>query len=133
MERTASVEQLCFPGGCDKPEARKVASHPDFSFYSLYPSASIKRTLILRESTLPRPGWVGGPKGFLENSEIIAFDPSELRLQARKNSGLERPKTRFPCFFAALEELGGSKNQANNSKSICEKVGFLMLCLDPFS
>jgi hypothetical protein len=37
------------------------------------------------------------------------------------------------CFFAPLEELGGSKYQANNSKSICEKVGFLMLCLDPLS
>jgi hypothetical protein len=35
--------------------------------------------------------------------------------------------------FAPLEELGGSKNQANNSTSICEKMGFLMLCLDPLS
>ena len=36
-------------------------------------------------------------------------------------------------FGAPLEELGGSKNQANNSTSIREKAGFLMLCLDPFS
>jgi hypothetical protein len=36
-------------------------------------------------------------------------------------------------FFAPLEELGGSKNQANNSASICKKVGFLMFCLDPLS
>ena len=70
-------------------------------YMCMYPSSSIKRTLILRESTLPRPGWVGGPKGFLENSEIIAFDPSELRLQARKNSGAERPKTRCPLFLGS--------------------------------
>ena len=27
----------------------------------VYPSAHIKRTPTLSESTLPRPGWVGGP------------------------------------------------------------------------
>ena len=79
----------------------------------------------------PAPPGVGG--GSLENSEIHAFDPSELRLQPRKIWGGRGPKRDFLCFLAPLEELGGSKNQANNSTSICEKVGFLMLCLDPLS
>jgi hypothetical protein len=77
---------------------------------------------------------VGGRSlGIPKNSEIHAFDPSELRLQARKNLGWRGPKRDFLVFLAPLEELGGSKNQANNSTSICEKVGFLMLCFDPFS
>ena len=52
---------------------------------------------------------------------------------SEKILGWRGPKRVFLCFLAPLEELGGSKNQANNSTSICEKVGFLMLCLDPLS
>ena len=63
----------------------------------------------------------------------MLLTPRKCACRPEKILGWRGPKRDFLCFLAPLEELGGSKNQANNSKSICEKAGFPMLCLDPFS
>ena len=67
--------------------------------------------------------------------KIDNFSPTPVwtRPGQKTNLGWRGPKRDFLCFLAPLEELGGSKNQANNSTSIREKVGLLMLCLDPLS
>ena len=67
------------------------------------------------------------------HSESTVSTNSVPVCRPEKILGRRGPKHDFLCFLAPLEELGGSKNQANNSTSICEKAGFLMLCLDPFS
>ena len=49
-----------------------------------------------------RPALPGAGGGSLENSEIHSLGPSELRLQARKFSGVERAKARFSFVFWLL-------------------------------
>ena len=81
--------------------------------------------------------------GSIDHRELIYYTVSKSTTfhpprsgpgQARKRIwGGEAQNAISFVFFAPLEELGGSKYQANNSTSICEKVGFLMLCLDPLS